>query len=246
MLVIKDAMATLDLTFAPCPDGQLSLPDANGAHIWQIDLDVARDAMLSASEQAQAKAMRHAEKQSHFVAARSALRVILSKYVGGTPNNLPLATAAQGKPFLDLAGAPQFNVTHARGKALIAVAPMAIGIDLEFARHVRQLDRLVEQYFAPAEEKALTALPDDQRAQAFLAAWTRKEACLKATGEGIAGGLHRYQVTLRADEDAQLLAIDGNETAARAWTLHAFRAFGDGQAAVCAATPSLSLHGFAL
>ncbi len=239
-------MATLDLTFTPCPDEPLALPANTSAHIWQIDLDVARDAMLSASEQAHAKAMRHAEKQSHFVAARSALRLILSKYVGGTPENLPLATAAQGKPFLDMAGAPQFNVTHARGKALIAVAPMAVGIDLEFARPVRQLDRLVEHYFAPAEEKALTALPDDQRAQAFLAAWTRKEACLKATGEGIAGGLHRYHVTLRANEHAQLISIDGNETAARAWTLHAFRAFEDGQAAICAATPSLSLQGFSL
>ena len=239
-------MATLDLTFTPCPDGPLALPAATCAHVWQIDLEVARDAMLSASENAHAKAMRHLEKQSHYIATRSALRLILSKYVGGTPEHLPLAIAPQGKPFLDMADAPQFNVTHARGKALIAVAQVAVGIDLEFARPVRQLDRLVENYFARAEEKALIALTDDQRAQAFLAAWTRKEACLKATGEGIAGGLHRYHVTLRADEHAQLISIDGNETAASAWTLHAFRAFGDGQAAICAAAPTLALQGFAL
>ena len=239
-------MALLHLTFAPCPLDRLPKPGADEAHVWQVDLEAPCDNWLSPLEQERATAMRHAEKQRHFIAARSALRLILSKYIGITPEMLPLATAAQGKPFLDLPDGLQFNVTHARGKALIAVSQVAVGIDLEFARSVRNLDRLVENYFAPEEEQKLTSLPDEQRAQAFLAAWTRKEACLKATGEGIAGGLHRYRVTLDADEDAQLVSIDGNESAARDWTLHAFTAFGDGQAAICAESPSLSVQGFVL
>jgi 4'-phosphopantetheinyl transferase len=239
-------MALLHLTFAPCPLDRLPKPGADEAHVWQVDLETACDNLLSPLEQERACAMRHAEKRRHFIAARSALRLILSKYVDSAPEKLPLATATQGKPFLDLPDAPQFNVTHARGKALIGVAQVAVGVDLEFARSVRNLDRLVENYFAPEEEKILTALPDDQRAQAFLAAWTRKEACLKATGEGIAGGLHRYRVTLRAQEEAKLVSIDGNETAARDWSLHAFAAFGDGQAAICAASPRLTVQGFAL
>lgn len=239
-------MALLHLTFAPYPPNRLPTPGTEEAHVWHVDLEAPCENCLSPAEQERAAAMRHADKQRHFIAARSALRMILSRYVGIAPEKLPLASAAQGKPFLDMADVPQFNITHARSKALIAVASVAIGIDLEFPRSVRHLDRLVEHYFAPEEEKILTALPDDQRAQAFLAAWTRKEACLKATGEGIAGGLHRYRVTLRAYEEAQLLSIDGNETAARDWTLHAFSAFGDGQAALCAASPRLSVRGFVL
>jgi 4'-phosphopantetheinyl transferase len=239
-------MALLHLTFAPCPLDRLEKPDADEAHVWLVDLEEPCDNWLSPAEQERANAMRHAEKQRHFIAARSALRLILSKYVDSAPDKLALAAAAQGKPFLDMPDGPQFNVTHARGKALIAIAHVPVGIDLEFARSVRNLDRLVENYFAPEEEKILTSLPNDQRAQAFLAAWTRKEACLKATGEGIAGGLHRYRVTLRADEEAKLLSIDGNESTAQAWTLHAFAAFGDGQAAICAESPSLSVQGFVL
>lgn len=239
-------MALLHLTFAPCLHDRLEKPGADEAHVWQVDLEAPFDNWLSPDEQKRAAAMRHAEKQRHFIAARSALRLILSKYVGGAPDQLALAAAAQGKPFLDMPDAPHFNVTHARGKALVAVAHIPVGIDLEFARFVRNLDRLVENYFAPEEEKILTSLPNNQRAQAFLAAWTRKEACLKATGEGLAGGLHRYRVTLRADEEATLLSIDGNESVAQAWTLHAFSAFGDGQAALCAASPHLSVRGFSL
>jgi 4'-phosphopantetheinyl transferase len=239
-------MALLHLTFAPCPHDRLEKPGTDEAHVWQVDLEAPCDNWLSPPEQKRAAAMRHAEKQRHFIAARSALRLILSKYMGGAPERLAIATAAQGKPFLDAPDAPQFNVTHARGKALIAISGVPVGIDLEFARSVRNLDRLVENYFAPEEEQILTSLPNDQRAQGFLAAWTRKEACLKATGEGLAGGLHRYRVTLRANEEAQLVSIDGNETAAQAWTLHAFPAFGDGQAALCAASPRLSVRGFAL
>jgi 4'-phosphopantetheinyl transferase len=88
------------------------------------------------------------------------------------------------------------------------------------------------------------ALHDEEKAKAFLAAWTRKEACLKATGEGIAGGLHRYRVSLH--DEAKLVSIDGSTEASSKWTLHAFLAFGDGQAAICAAHPTLNVQGFTL
>jgi 4'-phosphopantetheinyl transferase len=238
-------MATLDLAFPPCPHDVPPL-GAREAHVWRIDLNGPRASLLSAGEQRRAEAMTHPEKRAHFVAARSALRVILSRYMGQSPESLPITTMAQGKPCLDLPDALHFNLSHAQGKALVAVARMAVGIDLEFPRSLRQMDKLVADYFAPEEAREMDALPEQDRAQAFLAAWTRKEACLKATGEGIGGGLHRYRVSLRPQEEAKLVSIDGESEKASAWTLHAFAPFDEAQAAICLAAPDMSLRGFTL
>ena len=243
--MLEDPMANLSLTFAPCPAGRLILPGTSEAHVWQIDLNLPRESHLSAAEQERAEAMRHAEKRQDYRHTRSALRVILSKYLGLAPKDLQISLGPQGKPHLeghDL----HFNVTHAQGKALIAIASVPVGIDLEFPRGVNQQEKLVTQYFNPDEASEWRNLPAQEQAKAFLAAWTRKEACLKATGEGIAGGLHRYRVTLRPEEDAKLISIDGQEEAARAWTLHAFSSFGDAQAAICAKSPALTVQAFVL
>lgn len=243
--MLESAMANLSLTFAPCPD-ELPPLGAWQAHVWQIDLDETRASLLSLDEQARANAMNHQEKRAHFVAARSALRWILSKYTGVAPSALPIIISAGGKPALDGDGALHFNVTHAQGTALIAVSRVPVGIDLEFPRPLNQLDKLVENYFAPDEQRILATMAGDEKRQAFLAAWTRKEACLKATGEGIVGGLHRYHVTLRSSDEAQLIAIDGDQEKARCWCLHAFSVFGDGQAAICAQSETLNVTGFTL
>jgi len=238
-------MSTLDLAFAPCPAVAPDL-DAREAHVWQVNLDVARAPVLRLDEQARANAMRHMEKRAHFIAARTALRQIISLYMNVPPADIVLGTAAQGKPVLEGRHDLQFNLTHAQGRALIGIARVAVGIDLEFPRAVRQMDRLIADYFSPEEAREIADLPEHERAQAFLAAWTRKEACLKATGEGLAGGLHRYRVSLRPQEDARLMSIDGDEQQARAWTLHAFTSFPDAQAAICLAGTNFRLRGFML
>ena len=240
--MLKGLMAFLSLTFAPCPDEAPQIGVAE-AHIWQVDLEGPHKNYLSASEQERAHAMRHPEKQAHYVAARSALRLILSKYTQLAPQDHDISFGPYGKPQINGSDL-HFNVTHAQGKALIGVARVPVGIDLEFPRAVTQLDRLIADYFSAEEARELMALHDEEKAKAFLAAWTRKEACLKATGEGIAGGLHRYRVTLH--DEAKLVSIDGNTEASSKWTLHAFSAFGDGQAAICAAHPTLNVQGFTL
>lgn len=236
-------MVEPDPDFPPCPYN-LPHPGRQEAHVWRIDLDDQRPAVLSETERERAAAMRHAEKQMHYISARTALRLILARYTEQDPALLPIATSAQGKPFLDLDGALQFNLSHAQGKALVAVAQVPVGIDLEFPRAIRQMDRLVADYFSPEEAQEMSQLSQAERDAAFLAAWTRKEACLKATGEGIGGGLHRYRVTLRPHEKARLVAIEGSEDKARAWSLHGFAPFTDAQAALCLQAENTSFRGF--
>lgn len=111
-----------------------------------------------------------------------------------------------GKPYApDLHGI-EFNVSHSGRRALIAIArDQAIGIDIEAQGRRRSVDDIAERFFAPAESRALRALPEASRDAAFLRLWTGKEAVLKALGEGLSFGLNRVEFEL--DEHGQLGAL---------------------------------------
>src|SRR5262249_48669543 len=106
--------------------------------------------------------------------------------------------------------------------ALIAITRLgAIGVDVEQIRPVADAGELVERFFSPRENILFTALPDNQKNAAFFNLWTRKEAWLKATGEGIAHSLNRVEVTFLPGEPAQLLALPEKPGLISDWTLRA-------------------------
>lgn len=61
-------------------------------------------------------------------------------------------------------------------------------------------------------------IPGGERERAFYHCWTRKEAYLKAVGDGVAAPLDRFDVSLEPG-DARLLAVDGDPALAGAWSL---------------------------
>ncbi|MBU2581444.1 MAG: 4'-phosphopantetheinyl transferase superfamily protein [Alphaproteobacteria bacterium] len=136
-----------------------------------------------------------------------------------------------------------FNLTHSGEVAAIAVCRTAeVGIDVEQVRPVSE--GLARRYFSSAETEGIADLPEAQRLAAFFRCWTRKEAFVKATGEGIRRGLHSFTVSVAPDEAARVLSIDGDNEAGRAYCLENFEA-GEGYAgAVCVATGAAG-HGAA-
>ena len=106
-------------------------------------------------------------------------------------------------------------------------------MDLERIRPVRDADGIVRRFFSPREQDAYFALPPDRRPEAFFAGWTRKEACLKATGEGFFLSLDRFDVALDPGAPARLLRIDGDPERAARWSLQALTPV-DGYAAAVA------------
>jgi 4'-phosphopantetheinyl transferase len=161
------------------------------------------------------------------VAAHGALRVIIGGYVGADPASLDFVVGEHGKPALRrhdgmAASDIEFNLSHSADLALVAVArARPVGVDLErWASDVEHLD-LAERFFSPAERRALRALAPapDLIASGFFAAWTRKEAYLKAIGYGISRGLHHFDVTLAPGERARLLADRLDETAIERWSM---------------------------
>lgn len=164
--------------------------DGPEAHVWTLstDVDDARfddlEARLSREERARAARMRHAGTRNGFVVARSALRRLLAGYLGEPADGLELRYSSKGKPVL-VPGREQdlrFSVAHSGGLALIAFARMDVGVDIERIRTVPRERRLIMRVFPQATRAVLAALPAAERREAFFAAWTQREALVKAIG----------------------------------------------------------------
>ena len=179
-----------------------------------------------------------------YVAAHGALRVVLGAYLDAAPETLEFELAEHGKPSLrepfDRGGARvEFNLSHSADLALVAVAQdHPVGVDVERWSEVEHLE-LAERFFSSAERDALRRLAGvtEDLDAGFFAAWTRKEAYLKATGHGIARGLHHFDVTLAPGVEAALLADRLDATATERWTVRSIVPAEGYSGAVVAAAP---------
>ncbi len=201
------------------------------AHVWYVDLAVETEtqrrltAGLSEDERTRAARFVFARDCRRFVVARSALRALLAEYLDVPAAALRFAYGPHGKPALDgNQAALGFNLSHSGEVAVVAMGwERALGIDVEQWRPLPDLAALAARSFAPRERAVLDALPASEQPAAFFRCWTRKEAFIKATGEGLAHPLDAFTVSLGPGEPARFLDIDGDPAALARWTLHELR-----------------------
>lgn len=145
------------------------------------------------------------------------LRAVLAPLVGRPAASLQFGREDHGRPFLRHPGAPDFNLSDTAGGSLVALCRQGrVGIDLERGDRRPPVARLARRWFANEEATALTALPAERQALAFLHLWTAKEASCKATGTGIYGHLSRWRFAVdRAEPD--LLALPAEAGPRRRW-----------------------------
>jgi len=197
---------------------RLDLPDRPVAVLYQT---------LSRDEQERARRFRFGEDKRRFVVARGVLRTILGDYIGAPPALLRFAYSPAGKPRLaPETGQPtaslSFNLSHSGELALYAIClDRRVGVDIEQLRPRVAEEHIAERFFSPQEVVALRGLPPDEQAPAFFRCWTRKEAYVKAHGEGLAIPLNQFVVTLRPGEPATLLDTGDENEQATHWFLHA-------------------------
>jgi 4'-phosphopantetheinyl transferase len=176
--------------------------------------------LLAPAERERAEKFVFRKDRERFVVARAALRTLLGGYVRLAPERLSFDYGPYGKPSLSDAQGLRFNVSHSRGLALYAVTRgREIGLDLEYVRDDVDVEQLAEHFFSRRETATLSALPATERKQAFFNCWTRKEAYIKARGEGLSHPLHGFDVTLAPGEPAALLHTAGDEREAARWSL---------------------------
>lgn len=181
-------------------------------HLWSIDLDAeGQPEMLTRDEQARAGRFRFPIDRRRFIAGRSALRLILTRYLAGP---VAFTYTPAGKPMLPGAGI-SFNLAHSGKFAIAGVASeTALGVDIEVPRAFPDLDQLADFSFSPGETARWRNLAQDQKLAGFYRCWTRKEAYLKATGEGIATRLKTFEVAFEDGEPPRILG-----GAEGSWTL---------------------------
>lgn len=215
-------------------------------HIWRVPLDelprVELNALLStlsADERQRAERFHFERHREQFIVARGTLRAVLGRYLATPPTALRFRYGDHGKPSLawpttDL----RFNISHSHELALIAVAyGQELGVDVEHCAPMRDQEGVARQVFAPDELEALAQLPPALRMRGFFNAWTRKEALIKARGEGLSLPLKEFAVTLVPGEPARLLrSVDPTDL--QRWSLHALEP-GRGYAAALA----IACHG---
>jgi 4'-phosphopantetheinyl transferase len=180
--------------------------------VWVYSLDVAPADLrslrlvLSGDELDRAARFRFRQQAERFVAARGRLRHILAGLVGSHPAGLRLTYGPWGKPALADESPLRFNLAHSDGLAIVAVAwEVEVGVDIEGGAAARRdREHLLHSFLAPEEARALAALPAAQREVAFLRCWTRKEAYVKALGEGLRVPLKDFAVSLAPEEPARL------------------------------------------
>jgi 4'-phosphopantetheinyl transferase len=203
---------------------------ADDLHVWQISLDQPEKrvaqwrVLLSADERARADRFHFERDRRRYIVARGGLRSIVSHYLDLPPESLAFDYGPQGKPHLSLAvdQIPLcFNLTHAHELALYAITrAYEVGIDVEYTkRQVTDIDQLAERFFSVNERAVYHALPASTRRAAFFRCWTRKEAFIKAVGEGLSHPLDRFDVTFAPDQPPSILSIDGEPITATAWSL---------------------------
>jgi 4'-phosphopantetheinyl transferase len=219
---------------AAWPEGpaRVTLP-ADGVHgqdvhVWGASLtppSAAVDALettLAEDERSRADRFHARRDRDHFVVARGVLRALLGRYLAMRPADLRFAYGPHGKPTLDAAataGDLRFNLAHSGGVALYAIARgRALGVDVERHRSHEE-DGLAERFFSSREIAALRALPPASRRAAFYTCWTRKEAYVKARGEGLGIPLDRFSVAFGPGESAALLHVEGDPQEAGRWSL---------------------------
>jgi len=220
-------MVTGDIHW-PLPPSNRSL-GGNQVHVWAANLDLLPEALgrcrsaLSQEELQRADRFHFETHRNRFMAGRGILRTLLATYLECAPDKLNFSYGPNGKPALadELSQSGLFfNLAHSDDLALIAVTRLGpIGVDVERIRPMPDSDELVERFFSVRESALFQKLPDEQKNLAFFNLWTRKEAWLKATGEGIGDLLNQVEVTFLPGEPAQFLSLPQNSGLTNDWTL---------------------------
>lgn len=202
--------------------GALSLGE-DEVHLWRLWLDAPADGLrhlLSADERQRADRFAHLRDRERWTVARAGLRRILAAYLRVGPRLLRFEIGPYGKPHLAPDSGLCFNLSHSGAVALVAVARgRDLGVDVERIAPETDLEQIAPLVFSAGELAEWTGLPQEQRRQGFFDAWSRKEAFIKAVGQGVSFGLQRFDVTLAPGAPARLLRVEGGTAAD--WSLHA-------------------------
>ncbi len=207
----------------------IAVPGEHDVHIWHTladpeHLDVRRlQQLLSEDENIRAARFGFEKSRNEFVVSRGMLRLLLGCYLGVSSGCVRFTYSPHGKPSMVVPlgeFAPSFSISHSDGMVVCAFArDRGVGVDVEKVRRDFNVEEIAERFFSVAERDALRGIPVHEKHEAFFRCWTRKEAYIKARGEGLSHPLHQFDVSLTPKDAAALLATRPDCIEAARWLL---------------------------
>jgi 4'-phosphopantetheinyl transferase len=194
-------------------------------HIWLAWLDVEPQerarlcSYLTKDEVSRAERFVFPRDRDHFIVARGRLRELLGKYLHCPPNDVQFKMGRYGKlSLVDERDPLRFNLSHSHGLAIYGFCVgREVGIDTEKIRPEFAGEGIAERYFSVTEQHELAELPQELRDTAFFLCWTRKEAYIKAHGDGLQIALDSFDVSLKPGEPETLRSADSGR-----WRMRSF------------------------
>jgi 4'-phosphopantetheinyl transferase len=203
------------------------LTKLNEVHVWRVLLDVTTVefesllGFLSVDEMARVGRFHFERDQKRFIVARGVLRKILGRYLEKHPNDIRFEYNPHGKPALAPDSGKEkicFNLSHSGAIALYAITrDKKIGIDIEHIRHDMEEDLIARKFFSQGEIISLEKTDKNNRSELFFQYWTRKEAFVKATGEGVSFPMQQCDVSSITRNSLSPIILSGNNEERSCW-----------------------------
>jgi 4'-phosphopantetheinyl transferase len=207
--------------------GNYELP-ADEVHVWRATLDQPQEVMarflqvLSADENARAGKFHFEADRKRHIIGRGMSRLLLGHCLGTAAHQLKFTHNEFGKPSLSGGFVPRFNISHSGELVLVALARgRTIGVDVERMRKDMAQAEIAERFFSSRECDALAGLAPEMQCEAFFACWTRKEAYLKARGDGLSLPLDQFDVAFMPGEVPRLIETRHDPAEAQRWAIRA-------------------------
>lgn len=177
----------------PPPTKIISI-ETNDLHVWSIDLDTPctrQPSLLSDDELDRLSSIRSQVSQQRFHRARSALRLILSRYLDVSPESIQFRYGKLGKPTLAYHDSElHFNLSHSGNQALLGVRKIyKVGVDIEALTPRASAVRIAHRVLPKEIALELESIEEPERSALFIRHWTKMEAMSKADGGGVFSAL---------------------------------------------------------
>jgi 4'-phosphopantetheinyl transferase len=201
---------------------------ADEVHVWRANLEQPQSCwaslirVLSAEERERAGRYHFEADRKRCIIGRGLTRLLLAHCLRESPERLRFVYNAFGKSALasERLAHLQFNVSHSGDWILVALSRgRQLGVDVERHRSDMASDAIAARFFSPSECSVLAGLPPEMRCTAFFSCWTRKEAYLKARGDGLSLALDQFDVAFAPGAEPRLIATWHDPVDAERWTL---------------------------
>ncbi len=180
---------------------------AGGCQVWWATASAAAPHLLDlldADERRRHRTLLRDRDRALFLVAHALARIVAGRHVAvpaGEVGYVP--SVANRKPRLcGPAAQLELSISHSGDLVVVAISRgIAIGVDVERVKDGYE-PSLAQSVLQPSEQRSLMTLDEADRRWGFCRYWTRKEAILKATGDGLGVSPELIAVTAPSSEPA--------------------------------------------